>query len=170
MKASQTRTIAGIEYSITQMPARKGTHWFYRLMGVLGPAATKLGGLGKGSTAQSLTMADLMDNVDELGAAVEVIYEKLPPEEFEEMRQAFFWSLERKDAKGFTDLSDANKFDVELAGEVFTVLKLMAFAIEVNFGDFFGVLRARIAKAVAAKQAAVAAALAQGSGSPASTT
>jgi hypothetical protein len=133
MLKSQTCTIDGSEYTVQQLPAMKAQRLFVKIAGILSPAVSRLAN-GRKITS----IADL--NLSVVGDALGVLGDRLTPDEYENIVRQLLYSVTRKDLDG--KLQDISKsFDIEFAGEMVTVLKLVRFAFEVNYGDFFSVGR-----------------------------
>lgn len=126
MLKTDTCVINGATYSITQLPAMRGMRLFARVARFLGPALGKLGVSGQKAGGVSEEV---------LGAAVEALFERLAPDEFEAVLTEFFWSLKR-DGRDVAPKASGSQFDLEMAGQLVTILQLVKFAFEVNFGNF----------------------------------
>src|SRR5262249_40615789 len=92
------------------------------------PALAKLAGVAKGG------LGDLQ--VDALGEAVGLLFEKLSDDELESITREL---LAAATANGAPLMP---QFDLMLQGRIDTILKLLKFALEVNYGNFFHALGA----------------------------
>jgi hypothetical protein len=147
VRAIESREIDGLTFQVQQLPGRRGSRLSARLMRMLLPAAAEaVGGGGKLPTG----LADL--DLSGLGKAAQTLFERLTVEEFESIREELMEGAMVTMENGNT-VALKPVFDDVMAGRAFTTLKLMQFALEVNFKDFFGgVLAAAVAAGKAALQ------------------
>jgi len=131
---TQDKVIDGLNFSVTQLPGRKGSRLFTRLMRAIGPSiGLALGEVGEGVT--SIADLDVSKVMAALGKSLPRLVEDLKPEEIEGIQDALFETASVDiDGRRF---QVKDKFDVIFKGKPLAVYKLMYFAIEVNFG-FFG--------------------------------
>lgn len=134
MLKTETTVIDGEEYTLSQLPAMRSLKLFSKLAGILGPALAKAGGLA--GTDGSADLGALAELVGMLAA-------KLPGEELEAITNDLLWNLRR----GTLDVAPKKGFDLAFAGKATTVFKLLRWAFEVNYGDFFAAGRDLIAQA-----------------------
>lgn len=125
-----TREIDGKLYSLSPLLGRPVLRLWYKLSGILVAAASKAFG-------EAESFEDV--NGDTINAAVEVLLTKLSPDELEAVRKELFETLVLIEGGGAQQfpLGNDSVFDLKLQGRPLTVLKLFAFAVEVNFSDFF---------------------------------
>jgi hypothetical protein len=128
MLKTDTHIIEGATYTITQLPAMRGLRLFARVARVLGPALGKLGA----AKAGGIKIGGVGVSEEAFGTAIETLFDKLSPDEFELVLSEFFWSLTRNGKK----VAPGAEFDLEMAGQLVTILKLLKFAFEVNYGNF----------------------------------
>jgi hypothetical protein len=120
----------GKKFTLSPLPAMRQYKLMTRLGKVAGPALRelrelKLGEIGKGTDPGKLEAGPF------LGAAA-ALFEHLEADEAEAiLRELLTGAL----VEGAPLLK---VFDLELQGEMGTVLRLLAAALEVNFGSFFG--------------------------------
>lgn len=133
----KSRVIDGRTFEVEQLGAMAGIKMLRRLTAALGPALAKLVGDAKGGGAV------LDRSVSELAGAVEALVDRLPEAELESLIKALLQGA-TIDGKPLLAV-----MELELAGQTLTILQVVAFAIEVNFGDFFAALGARSARAQA---------------------
>jgi hypothetical protein len=129
MIQSQERTIGGTTYKVTQLGASTGLQLLVRLTKVLGPSIgelTKTGGANildaKGDAvagaiaklAEHLTYEDLAHTCDVLGEFTEIL----------------------NGAKAMKLTREAR--ELHFAGNYGELMRWIVFALEVNFGSFFG--------------------------------
>lgn len=131
----RTTTIDGIDFAVGQLPAMRGHRLLPRLGKAIGPA------LAQGFDAMGGKGGD--GDLGKLGAAIGLLFEHLTPDEYEAILRELFSTVAVKGAP----LMDT--FDVALAGKPATVIKLAAFCLEANFGNFSGVAQAWAARAAA---------------------
>lgn len=133
MISVKTKTIDGAKYDVTQMTARQALKMQAKLIKILGPCIAEfISAIGKMEDAGiSRAIMALAANVDEN------TFDKLV---FELMLGI------RKDG---VELSEAN-INLEFAGSLNTLYKVLAFVLEANYGDFLeegGIIKSLIAVA-----------------------
>lgn len=120
-RKSQDREIGGATWTVTQFPATEGLAILTRLLKLAGPA---LGAVARGEGAKPLEVgtfvSGLVDQLDEVETVT--LVKRL-------LRET------RKDGREVLPV-----FDVEFMGNYFTLLTVLGFVLEVNYGDFFGAL------------------------------
>lgn len=138
----KTKQIAGYTFTVTPLPGWQGLELLQQLGKLIGPAIAKLGQ----SAAQANTGNDAAALAGVSGA-IEGALTALKPGELVMLgKQLLANTLVQTPAMGPGDAVPVLKvFDSEFAGQIFTVLKLMTFAIEVNYADFFAALRPALA-------------------------
>jgi hypothetical protein len=122
MQKTQERVIDGTRFAVTQLPAMRGFKMFHRLGRALGPAIAQVAGGLKGKLAEM--------NVAELGAGVGALLERLDENDLEAITGELLKTA-HIDGKPLMP-----SFDLLMQGRIPTLLKLLAFAIEVNYGNF----------------------------------
>lgn len=131
---TQEKTIAGRQFRCQQLPARRAMRLAVKLGRLFGPAVTKaLGGAGP-----KATIADL--NVGGLSEALTLLFERLTESEADLLISDLLASTFIQAADG-TWVELLPVLDLELAGNLKAIFGALAFSVEVNFGDFFGVVR-----------------------------
>ena len=124
-QATQVREIDGLSVSITQMPPMKALRVANRVRRAIGPALGKL--LGGSGTLGNMDVAALGDALEALN---------LPDDELEALVKDML-------AQTFVDGKELMpQFALLMQGKLATVLKMVAFSFEVNFGSFFDAARA----------------------------
>ena len=126
MRTMETRTIDEHCYTVSQLPASRGLEMFGKLAGLLGPAA--LEALAKG--------ASLDKDLKTLAPAAVMLFARLQPGDLTAIA---------KELLGPATVDNApleKQFEVHFQGRILHLFKVLVFAIEVNFGDFFDVLGA----------------------------
>lgn len=136
MIKTQTTTIGGVRYTVQQLPVTRALRLSAKLGGILAPALAKASKSVAGTNLDNIAGLD----ISLLGDALETLMMKMTPDELEFCTKELLYVLE-KDGK---DIS--RSFDTEFCGELLTVFKLLRFAFEVNFGDFFDAARGWQAK------------------------
>lgn len=135
MITAEEKMIDGARFVVTKLPAMRGFRTLNRLMRALGPALAAAAGAAGG----------LMEmNLGQLGSAVELLFEKLSDDEQEHLTRELLYAAS---ANGKPLFGAEGCFDDEFAGKHDTLLKLIVFAIEVNYGSFTNALRRSIAGA-----------------------
>lgn len=147
MRTSDKRTIDGLEFTTTMLPARRASRLGARLLRLAGPVLRRLGGIKMG------------DDVGELIPALFVIFETISDDELESLQAEILCGTSvkmklpgDKQARN-VDMVDGDMIDLIFTGRLATMYKAMKFAVEVNFSDFFDVLRSAAAKKKAAAPA-----------------
>lgn len=131
MIQTKEKTIDGKLIAVTQFPARHGFKIKARLAKLLGPALASAAAAVQGGNKGSLLEADV--DIAALGAAVSTLVASLDSDSTLDLVMGMLTST-RMDGKEVTD----SVFDMEFAGNYATLYKVLAFVVEVNYGDFFG--------------------------------
>jgi hypothetical protein len=118
-------TFDGIRVRVQMLPAMKAYLLLPRYAVALGHAASKLG-----------QVSDLLDaSVGAMGAATMALFEKLTPAELDSITRELM-STATIDGEAFD-----KAVDLKFRGKILTLLKVVRFAFEVNYGDFLDVVR-----------------------------
>ena len=130
MVKTETREIDGLTFEVTQLPFMRQGKVFARLAAAFGPALAKMadGGLDR-----------------ELGSALEVLFARLTESEFDYLVKALLETAYVRD--GDRRICVGQNPDAVLSGRNMTGLKLLKFAVEVNWQDFFGALTGNLTPA-----------------------
>ncbi len=141
-RRSETRTIDGIEFTVTQMPAMRSQRVFQRLASAIGPAIAAA--LRDAPAGDAILEGDVR-----IGDAVKQLFDRLTIPELEAIEKELLETATVvQDGQTARVLAIADEL---LAGRLSTLFKLVAFAIEVNYRDFFdaaGGARALLAEAL----------------------
>lgn len=119
-RKSQDRSIGDAVWSVSQFPATEGLAILTRLLKLVGPA---LGSVARGEgTALEVGsfVAALVDQLDE--ADTVTLIKRLLRDTRKEGREVL------------------PTFDTEFMGNYFTLLTVIGFVLEVNYGDFFAAM------------------------------
>lgn len=145
-KKVKSEPIDGFVYEVHQLPASEAEEIGAELVAMAAPMLGSLFGEGTGSlSVKSLGDFDLKT----LGikAAVDVFAEKLSSKRLREIRATMAGSTAiYGDGYGDAGAPLAKNYDDHFAGELDAMLEWFAFALEVNFGGFFGGLWERMEK------------------------
>lgn len=134
-RRTQDREIGGAVWTVTQFPASEGLAILTRLMKLTGPA---LGAVTRGSGAGAI----------EVGTFVARIVEQLDEVETVSLIKRLLKDT-RKDGREILPV-----FDIEFMGNYYTLMQVLGFVLEVNYGDFFaGVSQQAAAQATLATEA-----------------
>lgn len=133
MRETRELEIGGKTYRVTQLPAMRSLKLLNRLGRVLGPALGTLAGAATSSSGLSG-----MD-VGKLGEAAELLFDKLSEKELEDIVLQLTELVECSDGEKSFVLTKPH-IDTLFQGDVGGLLKLVAFALEVNYGSFLGEL------------------------------
>lgn len=133
-QVGKRREFDGLEHTIiiTELPAMKAGRLAVRITKILGPA---LGRSVQGLDLQGAASLDALlgsINFRSVGEGLEVLFEKLTEDEFEGITRA----LLQPALYGGKPLMPV--FDYVFKGKFFTMLKVIGFAFEAQFGDFSG--------------------------------
>ncbi len=119
-RRSQDRVIAGATWTVTQFPATEGLAILTRLLKLVGPAMGAVA-RGEGSALEVGTfVAALVGQLDENETII--LVKRLLKDT-------------RKDGREILPI-----FDVEFMGNYYTLLSVLGFVLEVNYGDFFAAM------------------------------
>ena len=129
MIQTREKQIHGALYSATQLPARRALRLKTKLLRLFGPALAQL--FLPGSSNEN--MAGLPFSKAEAVRAVESLMAQLDDRTFENLVLELCQGV-RKDGIELTDAV----IDVEFAGDLGTLMQVLWFVIDCNFGSFFG--------------------------------
>lgn len=124
----KSKEIGGVVYEVQQLPARRALRLVARLGKVVAPL---LGSVSKGG---SKALLDL-----DLGAALADVFEKVTPDEQDALLAELFASTTIVEPSG-AKAPFWSVIDTRMQGKVLDVYLVAAFALEVNFADFFDAL------------------------------
>jgi hypothetical protein len=137
----QKKYIDGFEIQLSPLPALQGTRVFHRLGKCISPALAKSMGLIRGEKADLASL-----DISSLGGAF----------------SSFFETCSEVDLMYFIDqlLDNAivdnqrlkDVVNVKFQAKILTLFKVLVFAIEVNYSDFFKGLLAKLAEKQAEKK------------------
>ena len=137
MRKSQTKTIDGMTFTVQALPAMRQLRLKPRILDALAAPASKIAAAFGGSLAST--------DVAALGDALTALCQKLTPAEYEALtRELLETTTVQHDGQ---TLPLMPVFDDVMCGRTLTVDKLLLFALEVNYGDFFAAGRAAFATA-----------------------
>lgn len=131
MIATRDKLINGHTYSVTQFPARHAFMLKARLAKLLGPALAEILASLNGVSKESILSADI--DLSAISAALNKLLGAVDEQSTMDLILKLL-SCTRMDGKEITE----QLFDIEFAGNLSDVYKVLAFVIEVNYGDFFG--------------------------------
>ena len=132
MLKSESRQFDDLVVTVQQLPAMRGVLLSRKLARIAAPA------IG------ALKSVSLDADVSVLGDALVQVLEQLSEKDLEELIKTLLETATVEVDGKIAPLRPV--FDMVFAGKVLTVFKVLAFAIEVNFLDFFGPLRAMSAR------------------------
>lgn len=133
------RTIGGNLFTVSPMSALRSFALQPRLAPALAEVAGALGSLGDGA-------GDL--NVAVLAPAVSRFFAKMPPAELLEITKQLLDGATMDGVQLFS--AAGNPIEVQLRGRTLDMWRLLWFALEVNYPDFFVELRGSVAASRAA--------------------
>lgn len=135
------KVIDGLEIQLSPLPAKRALRVFHRLGKSVSPSMARLLGLAKGG--DGLDLASL--NVSLLGETLSTLFADCSADDLE-------YFVEELLGNAIVDnqrLKDV--YEVAFQAKILTLFKVLAFAVEVNYGDFFGGLRGALAQAAPKK-------------------
>ncbi len=133
MRENVIKNINGIEYEIWQLPPRTAMSILTKLAKLIGePIGKAIGGI-KGLDGDI--------SFDLVGEAIGVLTNKLEEAEVQFIIDTLFKYIKIRDEKGALV---AVNIDLHFHGKVMDILTLTGMALEVNFSDFFAVLKAKV--------------------------
>lgn len=138
---SVSKEIDGFTFSVTKLMGKRTVRMSRRLGAAFGPALAELtGGLGEAIRGKSLGDLDASKAIPAIGAAVSKLFQTVNETELEGIYTELLASTTVSDpAKGTTELL-MPKFDAFFQGRLDLFYKVLAFAVEANYGSFFGAL------------------------------
>lgn len=137
----QKKTIDGFEIQISPLPALQATRVFHRLGKCISPSLAKGMGLVRG---EKVDLASL--ELSSLGGAFSSFFETCSENDLMYFIDQLLGSaiVDNKMLKGV--------IDVVFQAKILTLFKVLVFAIEVNYSDFFKGLLAKLAEKQAEKK------------------
>lgn len=129
MIETREKQIHGAVYTVTQLPARRALRLKAKLLRLFGPALAQLF-LPGGSDP---SISGLPFSKSEAVKAVESLMAQLDDRTFENLVLELCQGV-RKDGMELTD----SVIDIEFAGDLGTLMQVLWFVIDCNFGSFFG--------------------------------
>lgn len=141
MRKQQTKTIDGMTFTVQQLPAMRAQRLKPRIVSILAGPAAKIGTVLGG--ARRLEDLDL----GALAGAFDALAGKLSPDEYEAVTRELLETTLVQQGPNLIPLLPV--FDDIMAGRTLTVDKLLLFAVEVNYGDFFDALRGAFGRTLA---------------------
>lgn len=127
MIGTQERTIDGRSYTVTQLPARRSLKLLRKLVAALGPGLATAFGSTQGKDLRGL-------DVSALGPALERLTAHLDDATLDAVVNE---ALATVRVDGIELLP---QFDIVFQGKLGSLFKVLGFAMEVQYGDFFGAL------------------------------
>lgn len=123
MIETKEKVISGSNYAVTQLPARRALRLQAKLVKLLGPAVSTI----------FVATGDL-DNADQsIPKAITALATQLDDKTFDQLVLDLLQGQVRKNGKEITE----QVLDLEFAGKLNELFLVLAFVLEVNFGDFF---------------------------------
>lgn len=124
----QTKQIGSSQWSVQPLPATEGVRVLSRLLKIVGPAIAKSAKGIKGGSG----LLDAEIDGSAIGDAVDALVSGLDEQETLSLIQRMMAGV-RKDGHEV-----APTFATEFMGDYLTLIKVLAFVVEVNYGSFFG--------------------------------
>lgn len=165
------KEIDGVRYTSTKIPAMRATKLQGRLVRALGPSAVRIAGslvAAIGAEGGGLEQFELERvNFGEIGGALSEAFSNLDDSATETLIREILSETSYFDDKGVPRKLFAGpgtgEFDRHFTGELPRMWKVVGFALGVNFGGFFDVVRMLVERGrpMIAKKAAVSASTAE---------
>lgn len=150
-RQSKELALGGFLYTVQQLPATRAYKLLHRLARALAPAAARAAGASQGLTVASLLGVD----VSSLAPALESVFDRLSEEQLDAvLKDLFAGALVTGEDVMSPHLEKREVFDDHFAGNLGRMFKVAAFALKVNYDDFFGLLVSAIASAAPTTQPA----------------
>jgi hypothetical protein len=147
MIRTETKNIDGRTIHVTTLGAIAASKLGVRLTKILGPGLFRMLSGAPGVAAKGLK-ADI--DLSTVGSGVEALLDRLGENDLEPIVRLLFETAKlEKDGQTMPFLA---VFDLEYAGDLAGLGKALVFALEVNYGNFFGGLRSRLEQALAKNQ------------------
>lgn len=127
-------------FAVTQLPAMRSLKMATRLGRLFGPTLAQL------ATASPNPAALSELNVSALSPAIATFFDKLDEKEIESLTRDLLASAQIEDGGKWVELFGASPtFDHYMSGAPLDAFKLLYFAVEANYHDFFGAFRGAFA-------------------------
>ena len=138
------REINGHRYSVEPLPAMTAFLLQPRLVPPVSEAM-RSGDLLRGLKGKSLAAILDMNVLDALGGAISSFCRQLPPVELDQITRTLLKGARRDGVPLYGDGGD--HIDVAMRGATMDIWRLLAFAVEVNYPDFFALAHKFLAAA-----------------------
>lgn len=138
MIESKDKKIDDLNVTVTQFGARRGLKLKVKLLKIFGPALVKMvEGLDLGSD-KKFTLENDVD-LDKLGDGVKLLFERVDEDQTLALVEEILADTKISTPDGKITSEDIAKvFDMVFSGNYLTMYKVVGFALEVNYGSFFG--------------------------------
>lgn len=135
----QEVSIDGVDYQITPLPAMRALRLKPRLLAVLGPTIAQV-------RRVSLEQIQRDKDLSMIGEAITAFAGRMTPDELELLVKELLYSLRKRTdpSKPFLPCGPGDTFNNEFAGRTATVYRLIGFAFEVNYRDFFSAVSGQL--------------------------
>lgn len=143
MQATQSTTIGGREYQVTQLPAKRGLRLFNRLCRILAPSAAR----ALGSSGDVSLGAILRADMGSLAQALSLLFDKLTEQEQEQIFKELLETARFREEAGGKSMPLWEQFDVAFQGRLDEAYRVLGFSLSVNFGSFRTALSAAVSAA-----------------------
>lgn len=140
-RRTETRTIAGLEVTTVQLPAMRGSRLRFRVLRTIMPALATLNEF-RGKSMDEIMASDVGKLLPALRHVVEQLDDKAQ-ESFllEVLLCTNVISIDESGKRIVVELTSASFVDLAFGGDVDALWQTFAFALEVNLGGFFDVVR-----------------------------
>ena len=160
MLRREEKQIGANTFAVNQMPAMRALKMSTRLGRLFGPAMAKLAGSGP--------PASLLDvDTSALSPAISMLFDGLTESEIESLTKELLATCEVQIDGKWVELFGKNPvFDLVMGGDVLGIYKLIYFAVEVNYADFFAEFRGLIAAGTKAVSRSAESTISKSDGQP----
>ena len=131
MRETEYKEIDGVRYACDMMPATKAHKTLIELTAMVGRPV--IVAIAKGASGGDLGESEV-DSLAEVGTAL--LFDRLTPDSSDQVIQNV---LDGVRSEGVGNLSDRITFDQHFRGRIVHLYKVFAWAVEVNYRDFFAV-------------------------------
>lgn len=138
-RETQAKVMDGLTFKVQQMGGREASRLFVRISRYLIPSIARAGKvMDKIDFTKGMNQdIDVGNIASGLGEAADFLFEHLDEKEWDYLVDHLLDTCLVYDGKTERLLMQPGVFDEVMAGKVFTQLKLIQFALEVNFKDFW---------------------------------
>ena len=148
---AKSKTIDGITFTVQQLPYRKSARLMHKLASSLGPALLRsLAGAPLPTSVAGAAEAAKELDLSNMAAGMQLLFDRFSADDFDRLVSELFETTTI--TQGGAEVPLLPVLDTAMAGKHGTMLKAIQFALEVNYGNFFGAFLAALPVQQAGKQ------------------